>query len=80
MKKEKKVSDILSEMSKDDVEAISLMCDYASGYLKTKTPEAIQAARRIHDRMNEEQQKVAYYLIGCAQSDFKKPLILSLFM
>ena len=80
MKQEKRVSDILIKMSRAELEAVSLMCDYASGYLKTSTPEAVQAARRIHDRMTEEQQKVAYYLIGCARSDFKKPHILSLFI
>lgn len=76
---ERKVSDVLGEMSKYERDCVSLVCDYASGYLKTKTPEALEAARRIRDEFTEEQQKVAYYLIGCAQLDYKKPLILTFF-
>lgn len=77
---EKTVFDILTQMTKDKVDAIFLMCEYASGRLKKRTPEAIRAAELIRDQMVAEEQTVAYYLIGKADSDHKTPFILTLFL
>ena len=73
------MSDVLAEMDISALNAVSLVCDYASGLLKTATPEAVNAACTIKHELNEEQQKVAYYLIGCANEDHKNPIILQLF-
>jgi len=78
--KERCVSDVLTEMNQPQIEAISIICDFASGKLKIKTPEAISAAELIKRQMSDEQQKVAYYLIGKAETDHKTPLILSLYL
>ena len=80
MNKERTVSNVLGEMDILSLNAVSIMCDYASGLIKTVTPEAIDAAKRIRYEMNETQRKVAYYLVGCALEDHKKPIILQLFM
>lgn len=78
--KERYVSDVLTEMSRPQLEAISIICDFASGKLRTKTPEAISAAQLIKDQINDEQQKVAYYLIGRAEADRSTPIILNLYL
>lgn len=77
---ERTVSDILSEMTQDKAKAVSLMCEYASRRLKNKTQEVIQAAELIRNHMTDEEQTVAYYLIGKADSDHKIPFILTLFL
>lgn len=77
---ERCVSDVLAEMSRPQLEAVGTVCDFASGKLKTKTSEAISAAWLIKDQLNDEQQKVAYYLIGKAESDRSAPIILNLYL
>lgn len=78
--KERYVSDVLAEMSRPQLEAINVICDFASGKLRTKTPEAISAAELIEHRLDDEQQKVAYYLIGRAEADRSTPIILNLYL
>lgn len=77
--KERMISDVLSEMSKSELEAIYIICNYAAGIKGYSIPVAVRAAELIRDKLISEKQKVAYYLIGQAEADQKIPIILSIF-
>lgn len=77
--KERRVFDVIEEMSPAQRNAVELMCNYASRKLKIATQEAKDAAVLVKYGMTTEQQKAAYYLIGKAESDHKIPFIFTFF-
>lgn len=78
--KERTVSDVLSEMSNAELEAIYIICDYAAGIKSYSIPVAVKAAKLIQKMVNKDWQKVAYYLIGEAEADHEVPIILFIFL
>lgn len=76
--KERYVGDVLSEMSSDALQAIMDICRCA--VTKKKQSGYYQSALLIRDHLNDEQQMVAYYLIGTAEKERVIPLILNLYI